>query len=365
MKTNLTPTLRRHIDRDAIARNYQLLKQHSKSARCGAAVKANAYGCGIDNVVPVLLKNGCADFFVADAIEGKWVRKLAPSSNIYVLNGFLPQSAENIFTHNLIPIIGSTHRLQEWQKLQSQHPFALQIDTGMNRMGIGHSHAIQCLKQLDHKPILLLSHFANADEPGDGKNQDQLNAFSAIAATYPDIPASMANSAAVISNPASHFHLTRPGIAIYGGNPLLDRENTMEPVFELEAQIIDLRSVTKDETVSYGGTFTAQNDMTIATIGIGYADGLPRSASGNGVTMRDIRPDGINAFVNGHQIPGLGRITMDLSMFDCTHLSPDEIKIGDWVEIIGKNINIDELAQATGSVSYEILTGFGRQRHAI
>ncbi|MEW7006657.1 alanine racemase [Lentilitoribacter sp. EG35] len=363
MTINLTPTVRLTIDTNAIARNFQQLKNLSGSARCGAAVKANAYGCGIDTVVPILLNNGCADFFVADAVEGELVRRLAPSSKIYILSGYLPQSRDKIITSNLIPIIGSAHQLEQWQKLQRRHPFAIQFNTGMNRIGIQHSDANSILDNLSEKPDLILSHFANADEPEDIKNEEQLKAFSSIVSTFTGIEASMANSAAVITNPDSHFHLTRPGIAIYGGNPLIDRANPMEVVFKLEAQIIDIKTVAKGESISYGGTFIAPQNMTISTLGIGYADGLPRSASGHGVPARKVRLIGMRGFVKGHHIPNVGRITMDISMFDCSSLKNNSINIGDWVEITGKNITIDELAEASGTVSYEILTNFGRARH--
>lgn len=364
MTSDLTPTLRFDIDRDAIAQNYLYLKKNSGSARCGAAVKANAYGCGIQQVIPVLLQNGCTDFFVADAVEGELVRQLSPTSNIYVLSGFLAQSMEKILNNKLIPIIGSTHQLQQWQQLSTQSEYAIQFDTGMSRLGISHSNASSVLNNLSTKPALIMSHFANADEPGNIKNEEQLQAFASIADAYSDIDASIANSAAVISNPNSRFQVTRPGIGIYGGNPLTDRENPMEPVFKLETQIIDIRDINQGETISYGGTFAAKKDMRIATVGIGYADGMPRSASGNGVGLREIQLKGMNCFINGYHLPNLGRITMDLSMFDCSHLAKDDVKIGDWVEIIGKNITIDELAEASGTIGYEILTGFGRPRHA-
>lgn len=363
MKTDLSPTIRTNVDSGAIARNFQHLEKLSGSARCGAAVKANAYGCGIEQVIPILLKNGCTDFFVADAIEGKLVRKLAPSSNIFVLNGFLAQSADQILENNLIPMIASTHQLEQWQQLNTQNQYAIQFDTGMNRLGIHHSNASNVLNNLTNKPALLLSHFANADEPSDVKNENQLQAFTSIAHTYPGIEASLANSAAVISNPASHFQVTRPGIAIYGGNPLIDRENPLEPVFKLEAQIIDIRPVVRNETISYGGTFTAKKNMKIATVGIGYADGLPRSASGGGVPLRKTQPKSMSCFINEHHLPSLGRITMDLSMFDCSQVTKNSINIGDWVEIIGDNISVDDLAEISGTISYEILTSFGRGRH--
>lgn len=363
MSIDLTPTLRLSIDRSAIASNYQHLKKLSGSASCGAAVKANAYGCGINTVVPVLLKNGCTDFFVADAIEGELVRHLAPESNIYVFNGFLAQSADTIFANNLIPIIASTHQLEQWQRLDTQNQYAIQFDTGMNRLGIRHSNASNTLNNLSNKPVLLLSHFANADDPRDIKNTEQLAAFTSITSAYPGLKASMANSAAIISNPASRFQVTRPGIAIYGGNPLVDRDNPMDPVVKLEAQIIDIRTVNRHETVSYGGTFKADKDRKIAICGIGYADGLPRTASGSGVPLRKAVPDSMRAFLNGHHLPNVGRITMDLSMFDCSHFQKDNINIGDWIEIIGNNISVDELADVSGMISYEILTGFGRPRH--
>lgn len=363
MTIDLTPTIRLSINSDAIGRNFQYLKKLSGEARCGAAVKANAYGCGIDVVLPTLIKNGCTDFFVADATEGKTVRRLAPSSSIYVLGGYLPQCREQIFSNNLIPVIGSTHQLEQWRMLQTQHPFAIQFDTGMNRLGVNYSDANSVLNNLSKTPALIISHFAIADEPSNIKNNEQLSRFVSIASTFPGIESSMANSAALISNPASHFQLTRPGIALYGGNPLMDRANPMESVFKLEAQIIDLKTVKKHETISYGGTFTAEKNMRIAVVGIGYADGLPRAASGSGVPLRKTPSNGLRGFTNGQYIPSVGRITMDLSMFDCSHIKKEDVKIGDWVEIVGENILVDEVAEASGTINYEILTSLGRQRN--
>lgn len=361
MNTDLTSTLRLTIDSDAIARNFQHLKKLSGPARCGAAVKANAYGCGIKTVVPVLSKAGCKDFFVADALEGAKLRRIVPQANIYVLNGVFDETLSTIFENNLIPAINSLFQINLWQNTGSTSPYALQIDTGMNRLGLLAKEAIDTIDNLRSKPKLIMSHFANADDPQDLKNTTQLNAFLKLTQKYTEIKASMANSAATLSNPNALFDLTRPGIGLYGGNPFTNIKNPMQTVMQAETRIIDIRNVSAGETISYGGTYIAEKPMRIAVCGVGYADGYPRGASGHGIPLRTTNSNGAQAFIDGHKINCVGRITMDLTMYDISEIPADDIKIGDWVELFGHHIKVDEIAQRSGTVSYEILACMGRR----
>lgn len=347
------------IDRAALAANYRHLAHCSGSAQCGAAVKANAYGCGINEVIPTLLAENCAAFFVADCFEGIKVRKLAPHTDIYILNGLFHETIHHIKDHNLIPILNSAYQVELYKNSGLTGPYALHIDTGMNRLGVRMDEAHDILNQSAIKPTLIMSHFACADDPIHPKNTAQLNAFATIRAAYPDLPASMANSAATLTNQAAHFDLTRPGIGLYGGNPF-DTLNPVQSVqiqsvMQVSAQIINLRHVPKGETVSYGARFQATRDMLVATCGIGYADGLPRLSSVNPGCQ-------LQGFYRGKNINALGVVTMDLTMFDVTDLA-NKSRIGDWVEIIGPNCKVDDLATATNTISYEVLTSLGRARH--
>ncbi len=369
MQNNPAQTLTLDIDPKAIAQNYQTFVQASGIAKCGAAVKADAYGCGVQTIAPILLANGCQDFFVADAQEGAILRRLVGNANIYVLNGVFEETIPTIVSSNLIPIINSKHQLNVWQgagfiqsnSQSSTQPYALQVDTGMNRLGLSIDDAAQTLDQMPAKPCYIISHFACADNVNDPKNADQLSAFQALVTKYPDIKASMANSAATLSNPNSRFDLTRPGIGIYGGNPFSTQDNPMAVAVTAKTKIIDIRPIAKGETVSYGATFTAQKPMRIATCGVGYADGYPRSASGNGIALRSAEAQGAQVYFKGMKFDCVGRATMDLTMFDVSDIDDTEIKIGDWLELFGHNILIDELAERTGTISYEILSSIGRR----
>lgn len=343
------------IDRAALAANYRHLAKCSGSAQCGAAVKANAYGCGIDAAVPTLLAENCTAFFVADCLEGIKVREFAPDADIYVLNGLFEEIIGQIKDHDLIPILNATYQVEIYKNSGLTGPYALHIDTGMNRLGVRMDEAHHILDQMAIKPTLIMSHFACADNPNNPKNMAQLNAFAAIRAIHPEIQASMANSAATLSHGAAHFDLTRPGIAIYGGNPFDTRANPMQSVMQVRAQIIHLNHVPKGETISYGARFQAPRDMVVATCGIGYADGLPRLSSIN-------QGHKLQAHYQGRNIGALGVVTMDLTMFDVTDMA-DQANIGEWVEIIGPNRPVDDLAQAANSISYDILTSLGRTRH--
>ena len=361
MKNKSGQTLRRHIDLSAIAENYQILKKASGAATCGAAVKANGYGCGVETVSNILAREGCQQFFVADAIEAAKLRTIQKDADIFILNGVFEDTMPLITEHNLIPVLNSLSQIKLWQQSGIAQEFAVHIDTGMNRLGLRVNEAYNCLDDLKSVPKLIMSHFANADDPDDPKNTQQLEAFTALSQKYSGVTASMANSAATLSNPAAHFQLTRPGIAIYGGNPFSRLPNPMKPVVKAEAKIIDLREVLPNETVSYGGTFKAKETMRIAVCGVGYADGYPRNVSGQGVPLREYVPNGAKGFIAGEMINCIGRVTMDLTMFDVSHLPRNAIEIGDWVELFGDQITLDDFAEQSGTVSYEILTGIGRR----
>jgi alanine racemase len=361
VKNNIGQTVRLNIDQSAISENYETLKKASGSATCGAAVKANGYGCGVETVARTLANAGCRQFFVADAFEGVKLRNVQKDADIFILNGVFEETISLFTEHNLISVLNSLGQIKLWYQTSTNQPCAIHIDTGMNRLGLRVNEAYNCLDDLTSVPKLIMSHFASADDPDDPKNATQLEAFSALAQKYAGIEASMANSAATLSNPQSHFQLTRPGIAIYGGNPFTHRSNPMKSVVKAEARIIDIREVLPDETVSYGGTFTAKETKRIAVCGVGYADGYPRTVSGQGVPLREHLPNGAQAYINGELIDCVGRVTMDLTMFDVTQLPLNSIEIGDWVELFGDQISLDNFAEQSGTVSYEILTGIARR----
>lgn len=348
------------IDLGAIRRNYRRLKEMAAPAETAAVIKADAYGCGIEAVAPALQAEGCRTFFVALVSEGVRARAaLGDGPRIFVLNGYPPACAETYRKSDLLPVLGSIEEIAAWDA-EAGTPAAFHVDTGMNRLGLHPSDLARddlAASIANRPPVLLMTHMACADEPRHPLNRRQIAAFDEIRARLPEIPASLANSAAIINGWTWNTDLARPGIALFGGRAVSGIENPVEPVVRLDARIIQTRRVRIGETVGYGATWTAQRDSLIAFVSMGYADGYHRSATGG-----DGRPAGFAA-LDGRHLPLVGRVSMDLVALDATGLADDEIVRGTTVEMIGPTVSVDDVADAAGTIGYEILTGLG-QRYA-
>jgi len=373
-----TTAARLTIDVGAVAENWRHLARLSHPARTAAVVKANGYGLGIAHVVPVLNRAGCKDFFVATVAEGIAARTHAPAARIFILNGLDPDAMPAFGRHALIPVIASLPQASLWARHNSEngrHPCAIQIDTGMNRLGLTLSQARALLGDMEHaaqlNAVLVMSHLACADDPDHPMNGQQLQAFQAFTRTMPDHEASLSNSAGIHLGPQFAFDLTRPGIALYGGRSCLSGQNPMRPTVTAQAPILQIRQARPGETVSYGASAVLDRDTRIAVVGVGYADGYPRSLSGAGIPLRgpshgfaDLpRPC---VWIAGGLAPILGRVTMDLTMVDITDLPAGAVREGDFVELFGHNLALDDVAAAAGTIGYEILTALGaRYRRSI
>ncbi|MGE0523706.1 MAG: alanine racemase [Variibacter sp.] len=353
------------IDLGAIVANWRDLAGRAASAECGAVIKADAYGCGIEPVARALAAAGCRTFFVAHLVEARRARAAAPDAAIYVLNGLLPESAPAYAECNLQPVLGGPDEIAEWQAFKAggwPGGAALHVDTGMNRLGLRPREAVALARRNDLKDLglnLLMSHFACADEPAHPLNAKQMGDFKEIAALYPDLRASLANSSGIFLDPDAHFDLLRPGVALYGGNPTPGHANPMRPVVKLESRVIQVRSVSPQETVGYGATWTARQAARIAVVSTGYADGLLRAAGGS-----DVR-GGAEAIVAGHRCPIAGRVSMDLIAVDVTAVPDGAVKRGSLAAFLDETITVDDLAAHAGTIGYEILTSLGRRYHRI
>lgn len=354
-------TTRLTVDLGALAANWRKMRDLSGAARCGAAVKADAYGTGAREAGPRLAREGCRDFFVADVNEGASLRPLVPDARIYVLNGIFDGSFAQTLAHDLIPVINSPEQAAFWQQNARARAYALHIDTGMNRLGLTPEQTVDHSGSGSAAPCLVMSHFACADEPDHRLNAQQIKIFAGLKPCFPGIKASLANSAGIFLGSHAHHDLTRPGIALYGGAPVYGRANPMQTVVTAQTRVLVIRHARAGATVSYGGAHTLSRDSRIAVCGAGYADGFLRSASGSGVPLRSVEPQGGYGAFNGVRIPVIGKITMDLTMFDVTGLPENAIKSGDWIELFGPTISVDEAARTMGTVSYEVLTSLGRR----
>jgi alanine racemase len=354
------------IDLDAIVANWRKLEKTAVPAECGAAVKADAYGCGIDPVVRALAAAGCKTFFVATIAEARAVRAAAPEAAIYVLNGFLQNSGDALAAINARPVIGDLNELAEWdifcRRTGWRGGAAVHVDTGMNRLGLGVIDAQGLAPRIGaggHGITLVMSHLACAENLHHPLNARQVAAFREVAHLFSGVPASLANSSGIFLGSQFGFDLTRPGAALYGVNPTPEADNPMLPVVDLKARIVQIRDVARGDTVGYSATWTARRPTRIAVVAAGYADGYFRAAGSNDGTR------GAEVIVAGKRCPVAGRISMDLLAVDITELPHNAARRGHMATLIGDGISVDELAHHFGTIAYEVLTSLGRRYHRV
>ncbi|KOF22084.1 alanine racemase [Ensifer adhaerens] len=370
----LSASNRLTIDLNALADNWRSMNARSGKARAAAVLKADAYGLGIDEAAPALYAAGARDFFVANAEEGADLRPLVPEGRIYILAGMWPGNEALFFDNDLVPVINSEEQLAVFMAALSErgdHPCVLHVDTGMNRLGLSVEEAAALAndpaRPASFSPVLIMSHLACADDPGNPLNGYQLRRFREATAAFEGVDASLANSGGVFLGNDYHFNLTRPGIAVYGGEAVNDVANPMKPVVTAEARIIQVRNIASGGHASYGASARFNRDSRIATVAVGYADGYHRSVSGGGVTLRQATPSGAFGFLHGQKVPHVGRVTMDLSLFDVTDLPENAVRPGDYIELFGRHIAVDDVARAGGTIGYEMLTSLGHryERHYV
>ena len=354
------------VDLTAIEANWRALGHRTMPAECAAVIKADGYGCGIEQVAVTLAQAGCKTFFVADLAEAKRVRKVAPEPAIYVLNALVPWTAASYADIHARPVIGSMVELAEWDAFCATNGWrggaALHVDTGMNRLGISVSDAAALAPRIrseNHGITLLMSHLACAEQPEHPLNARQIGAFREVRMFFRGIPSSLANSSGIFLGATVHCDVVRPGVALYGVNPTPGQKNPMRPVIELQAHIVQVRSVPRGETVGYDAAWTAKRTTRIAVAAVGYADGYLRAASASDKTP------GADAIVAGKRCPLAGRVSMDLLAIDVTDLPDNTVRRGDLATLIGGEMTVDAVAGAAGTIGYEVLTGLGRRYHRV
>ena len=350
------------IDLGALAGNWRELERRSAPGRCAAVVKADAYGVGLSEAAPALFAAGARVFFVAHLSEGIAARHALPAeARIYVLNGLESGAKPGDYTaHRLAPAIGSEAELERWSVFAAgrgaRAPCALHLDTGMNRLGFESLPRLQKAMAAHGASCgadLLMSHFVSSEIPDDPLNRKQIELFEAARAAFPDLPASLANSSGIFLPARPVCDLTRPGYALYGGNPTPGRPNPMRPVVTLTVAIQQTRWIEAGATCGYNAQWTAKRRTRLATLMVGYADGLPRGA---GAT--DVR-GGAEVAVAGRCCPLVGRVSMDLAIADVTDAPEDAVRAGDRVELFGPAVALDDFAARCGTIGYQVLTSLG------
>ncbi len=345
------------IDLAALAANWRDLAARVAPAHCAAVVKADAYGLGIARAAPALWDAGARTFFVALLEEAIALRDVLPDATIYVLGGVLPGTGDAFLAHRLRPVLGSPAEVEEWARLCASRgedfAAAIHVDTGMNRLGLSLDEAFAlAARGAGFTPSLIMTHLACADTPDHPLTGLQRQRFAQVAAAFPRVPASLANSAGCLGPNDLHFDLARPGIALYGGVCVAGAP-ALRPVVRLEVPVIQVRSGVPGDGVGYGAAQRLARDSRIAILSFGYADGFLRAFG-----SADGRP-GADVILAGRRCPLVGRVSMDLTAVDVTDLPEGAVQRGDMAVVLGDGISVDELAAHGGTIGYEVLTSLG------
>lgn len=328
------------IDLGALVRNWQSLDALS-ACETGAVVKANGYGLGAPVVGRALVRAGVRSFFVATAEEGNTLRgAVGQGPAIYVFSGHMAGDTNAIREAALTPLLNSVDQMLRHVEALPGAPFGIQLDSGMNRLGMEPAEwsAVRDIA-IAQGPTMIMSHLACADESDHPMNARQLAEFRAMTDGL-DIPRSLAATGGTILGPDYHFDITRPGIGLYGGLPFVEAN----PVVTLDLPVIQVRDVLQGESVGYGNTWIAPRDSRVATVSGGYADGLIR-AMGPKATL----------YAGDTPCPVVGRVSMDLITADVTTLDHDPTEL----QLMGRHQSVDTVADAAGTIGYEILTSLG------
>ena len=338
------PSLRLRIDRDALAGNWRTLDRLSGRAMAGAAVKADAYGLGVAEAVPVLRDAGCETFYVAHWSEVAELLAHVPPAQVSVLHGPLTAGdAAYARAAGVRPVINSLRQARLWRDAGGG-PCDLMVDTGINRLGLPPGEIgdpLVAALEID----TLMSHLASADEDSP-QNGRQLALFGDLAAQVSARRRSLANSAAIALGPAYAFDVTRPGLSLYGGVPRAELSGVIRQVAWPQAAVIQLRDLSPGDSVGYNALFTAERPMRVATVSLGYADGFLRCWRSPRAALRR----------GEAELPLLGQISMDMVAVDCSAV-PD-LREGDWLDL---SYHLPEAAEHSGLSQYELLTVLGRR----
>ncbi|MBR9727653.1 alanine racemase [Shewanella intestini] len=351
----MKPFPRAEVSRQALQHNLARLKQIAPNSKVMAVVKANGYGHGLLNVANSVTQgqHQADGFGLARLEEALAMRQGGVTARLLLLEGFFRQSDLPLLNqHDIETVVHHESQLTMLESATVEQPISvwLKIDSGMHRLGFGvddFNDVYQRLIQCDNvkKPVNLMTHFSCADEPENPITTEQINCFNAIAKDLGG-DRTLANSAGTLFWPTSQADWIRPGIALYGVSPVMgDRgyAHQLVPAMELMSRLIAVREHKKGASVGYGAYWQAKRDTRLGVVAIGYGDGYPRNA-----------PEGTPVWVNGRLVPIVGRVSMDMLTVD---LGPDATEqVGDDVQLWGKNLAVEDVAEHIGTIAYELVT---------
>lgn len=335
-----------HIDLGAIVANWRALDALTGSrVETGAVIKADAYGLGAAKVGPALVAAGVKRFFVAQAEEAVTLRAaIGPEPVIYNFSGLMPGDETAVLDHAIVPVLNSAAQVKAFVKGFKGRPCGVQLDSGMNRLGMEVLEAASVGFDIAAlQPDLVMSHLACADKPLHPMNTSQLATFGAMSFAMPTKRKALAATGGILLGAGYHFDLTRPGIGLYGGLPF----KGAKPVVRLDLPVIQVRDVLPGEGVGYGAAWIAARPSKIATVSSGYADGILRASNG------------FCLYAGATACPVVGRVSMDLLTVDVTELRNVLPTVPPTLSLLNDVQTVDTLAEQAGTIGYEILTGLG------
>ena len=353
------------VNLPAIQHNYSLTQAYIKDGcQIAAVVKANCYGLGMSQVAQVLYAQGCRIFCVAFIEEGVKLRQVLPAEDvkIFVFCGVLSKTEDEFINARLIPVLVDRAQVTRWSSaahLRNQAlPAVFHVDTGMTRNGL----SFQDIMRISQDPNLIdafqlemiISHLASSDEPENPQNEEQRQAFERCLKMLPKTAACLANSNGISLGEAYHYDYVRPGLGLYGyANPYPEVDQ-LKPCLSVYARIIQVQEVHPGQSVGYNATYKCTTSKRLATLGIGYADGIMRELSNKG-----------HVYLGGFVAPIIGRISMDFMMVDVTDIPESLSHVDAWVSLYPTAQNLREMAYLAGTNPYELLTGQGQRGHRI
>ena len=362
------------IETAAIVRNWQTLQGMSKTATCAAVVKADCYGLGMAAIAPKLWEAGCRYFFVAQLSEGVLLRQLLPTAHIAVLGGISGGQEKDFADNGLMPVLNALWQVRLWAAATTRFdrplPAILHLDTGMNRLGFEFGEWQSLCG--DNKHLLdglqitaVMSHLVSSEEHENPLNIQQKqrldDGFFMLQNGFPSrtFLRSFSNSSGVFLGAGYHYDLLRPGVALYGGNPAPHLpKSPMEAVVGLTAPLLQIRSVSAGETCGYNATWTAERPSRLGVANIGYADGLHRAFGRGGHRAGRVR---YRIQDRTYIVPIAGRISMDLLTVDLTDVPDNDISLDASIVLLDSEYTIEDMAAATGTIGYEVLTHLGKR----
>ena len=340
-----------HIRLDAFRHNYHIAKQ-MHGGKALAVIKANAYGHGAVQCAQATLDEADG-FAVACLEEALQLRQAGIKNPILLLEGFF-EAAElpEVVANDLWIVVHAEWQIEILLKAKLAKPLNiwLKMDSGMHRVGLNHTAYEQAFMRLTGhasvKEIVLMSHFANADNLKSEHTLQQIEVFKSATHNLAANEISLSNSAAILGWPQAHATWSRPGIMLYGADPFMAVDTKLRPVMQLTSQIISIRKIAKGESIGYGSIFTAEKETTVGVVACGYADGYPRSGTG------------APAVVDGKMTRIIGRVSMDMLFVDLTDIP--NASIGSTVELWGDQVLANDVAKAAGTIAYELFCNIKR-----